>query len=432
MFTTRSFGVAQAAPRAARSCEACLPRVPRISRKGPQRRLQSSGTTGPTSGANSSGASHISSGVAGGLASASLLYGIWLFTPSGKMNTAINKAAREANTKYQQVASTMRDKAPSADEAVDRIRQICYAYVGWIPGGRQYVDTAFHDFDTVRESHRDEVDKLVDDTYRKFQDIAKSGLNMETLSKSYDALTDLAQKLAKLTGSAAEQILENHPQLKDKVGEPMSQLKQMGEKYGPEAKKMVDETWDQVGEVMAGGFTADNANKVKKMVEEKLEKLRKLGDQVWEKGLEQARPYLDKSPRVKQLIMDNQELLKQGNASALFKQAKSAVESGDTSKLEDYIKKAVDKAKSSTGEGAESLMGGGSASFAALGQFLGVTSHGTGEKIQQNMSLLTDVVKKHSDEGERLLEETKEELKRVLEDKAKKAQQIVDKAKDGK
>ncbi|KAK3940240.1 hypothetical protein QBC46DRAFT_385964 [Diplogelasinospora grovesii] len=190
-------------------------------------------------------------------------------TPSGKMSRTINKAAREANKKYQEAASKLKDTTPNADEAIDRVKQLCYSYVGWVPGGRAYVDMAFKDLDSIRENNREEVNKVIDDTYRKFQAIAKSGLSMESVSKAYDALTDLGQKLANLAGGSISQILENHPQLKDKVGGPIEQLKQMGEQYGPEARKMVDETWQQVKEIMAAGFSAESADKVRRLVEEK-------------------------------------------------------------------------------------------------------------------------------------------------------------------
>ncbi|KAK0631163.1 hypothetical protein B0T17DRAFT_530298 [Bombardia bombarda] len=421
MLPTRS--LTRAAPRAARTI-----RAPRIQ----QRRLQSTSTSTSSPSvsqqANGSSTSHLASGVAGGLAGAALLYGIYTMTPSGRMASQVNKAAKEADKKYQQVASKLKEKAPSADEAVDRIKQICYSYAGWIPGGREYVDIAFKDLESIRENNQDEFNQLIDETYKRFQDIAKAGLSMEALSKSYDALADLSKKVASLAGSSVDQILENHPELKEKVGGPIDQLKQMGDQYGPEAKKMADETWDQVKDIMASGFSADTANKVRKLVEEKTQQLKKLGDEAYKKGLEQAQPLLEKNPKVKELIEKNQDFLKKGNATALFKQVKSAVESGDTSKLEEYVKKSVDKAKSvGGGSSPSSVLSGGAGSFAALGQFFGGSS--SGNKIQEHVKVLSELVESHAKEGEKLLKETKEDLQKVLEDKANKAQKIVKSAK---
>ncbi|KAK1756438.1 hypothetical protein QBC47DRAFT_379951 [Echria macrotheca] len=419
MLSMRPLG--RTAPRAARTL-----RAPRV----PQRRFQStSSTVSQTNASSSASSSHFAAGLAGGVAGASILYGIYYMSPSGRVARKFNKAAAEADKKYQQAAATLKEKTPSTDQAVDKVKEFCYAYVVWVPGGRQYVDVVFKDFDTIREKHGDEVDKLVADTYGKFQGIAKSGLSLESASKAYDALADLGRELAKLAGSAADQILENHPQLKEKVGGPIDQLKEMGEQYGPEAKKMVDDTWNQVSEVVSGGVSAENIDRARKIIEEKVQQLKKFGDQAWQKALEQGKPYLDKNPQVKKLIEENQDMLKQGNATELFNKVKEAVESGNIGNLEDYVKKAADKAKSSTGMGmgtAGSLMGGGS--FTGLAQLLGSSSQDAAGKIQNNIEVLKEVMNNHSSEGKQLLEETRDDLKRVLEDKAKKAREIVESA----
>jgi cell division septum initiation protein DivIVA len=366
------------------------------------------------------------SGVAGGVAGAGLLYGIYLMTPAGKAARKVNAAAKEIDNRYQQVAATIKDKTPTTDEAVDKLRQFCYSYVAWVPGGRQYVDSAFNDLEAVRKEHSDEVDKIVSETYKDFQDVASSGLSFESMSKAYDALANLAAKIASLSGSAADQLLERHPQLNDKVGEPIRQLKQMGKDYGPEARKLVDETWSQVNDALSSGFSVETADKVRKIVEERTEQVRKIGDDLWNKGLEQAKPYLDKNPRVKELIEENQDALKQGNVMALFGQLKKLGEGGDMDKLEDYVKQTVDKAKST---GAKAV--GGSSSFAALAKVFGTSSDEAGRMIQENVGLLTEVANKHASEGKELLEETRDDLKKLLEEKANKARKIADKAKSG-
>lgn len=359
------------------------------------------------------------------MAGAGLLYGIYLMTPTGKMTRKINKAAKEADNKYQQAAATLKSKTPSTDEAVEKLKNFCYSYVAWVPGGRQYVDAAFDDLAAIRESHGDEVDKIVSETYSEFQDIARMGLSLEAASKAYDALLNLAKKVASLSGSAADQILERHPQLNDKVGGSIKQLKEMGAQYGPEARKLVDETWSQINDVLSSGFSAESADKVRKIVQERTEQVRKAGDEFWEKGLEQAKPYLDKSPKLKELVTNNRDLLKKGNVTELFKQLKSLGEGGDAGKVEEYVKQAVDKAKEKGSQAA-----GGSTGLAALSQLLGTSSDDVGRKLQDHIGLLSEVANKHSSEGKQLLEETKDDLRKLLEEKAKKAQKIVESAKN--
>ncbi len=387
------------------------------------RRYQSTQAGGASGAADSS---HFASGVAGGVAGAGLLYGIYLMTPTGKMTRKINAAVRETDKKYQQVAATIKDKTPSTDEAIGKVREFCYSYVAWVPGGRQYVDTAFNDLAAVRESHGDEVDKIVNETYGEFQGIARTGLSFESATKAYDALANLAKKIADLSVSAGDQILERHPQLNDKVGEPIRQLKDMGAQYGPDAKKVVDETWSQVNDVLASGFSIESADKVRKIVEERTEQVRKLGNDVWDKGLEQAKPYLDKSPTLKKLVTENTDLLRQGNVTELFKQIKTLGEGGDSSKLEEYVKQAVEKAKQTASKAAPK---GSGESLGALGQFLSSASGDAGRKLQDNIGVLSEIASKHSEEGKKLLEETKDDLQKLLAEKAKKAQKIAESAK---
>ncbi|AEO58595.1 hypothetical protein MYCTH_2306045 [Thermothelomyces thermophilus ATCC 42464] len=391
------------------------------------RRFQSSSSasSSTTGGTSSYSSSHFVSGVMGGVAGAGLLYGIYLMTPTGKMARKINAAAKEADNKYQQVAATLRDKTPSTDEAVDKLKQFCYSYVIWIPGGRQYVDTAFNDLAAIRESHAEEVDKIVSETYREFQDVARAGLSLESASKAYDALVNLAKKIASLSGSAADQILQRHPQLNDKVGGSIRELKEMGAQYGPEARKLVDETWSQVNDVLSRGFSAENADKVRKIVQERIQQVRKAGDEFWDKSLEQAKPYLDKSPKLRELVTNNRDVLKQGNVAGLFKQLKSLGDGGDAAKVEEYVKQAVDKAKDKGSEAA-----GGRTGLSALGQFLGASSDDAGRKLQDHIGLLSEAVSEHSSEAKQLLDETKNDLRKLVEEKAKKAQKIVERTKN--
>jgi len=346
------------------------------------------------------------------------MYGIYSFSPAGKMSSSVNKTVKEANKKYQVAAKKLSETTPNADETIDYIKQFCYSYVVWVPGGRQYVDAAFKDLDTVREKHREEADALLNDAYKQFQDLAKSGLSLETVNKAYEVLADLSKKIGSLAGDAASDILDNHPGLKEKFGGSIDQLKQMGEQYGPEAKKQVDETWTQVQEVFAGGLSAANLDKARKLIQEKIEQVKKLGDEAWNKGLEQAKPYLDKNPKIKELVEKNADALKQGNAKELFDQAKKAVDSGELGGFEDYINKAVDKAKSKGSKASKSF---------GLDQYFDMVPNGS--EILAKLQQLREVAEKHSEEGEKLVKETMEELKQVLEKKSKKAQDIVEKAK---
>ncbi|KAK1636388.1 hypothetical protein BDP81DRAFT_350365 [Colletotrichum phormii] len=392
-----------------------LPRATRAVRA-PRQQLRFQSTT--TSSSTGGGSSHFGAGVAGGLAGAGLFFAIYSFTPAGRTASKVNKAAKEAEKKYTAAAQKLQENTPSADEAIDYIKQFAYSYVGWIPGGRSYVDSAFNDFETVRKNHKEEADKIIDDAYKHFQEVAKAGLSLEAVHKAYEVLADITQKLASLGGDAIGDIVDNHPQLKEKLGGNIEQLKDLGDKYGPEAKKQVDETWKQVKDVLAGGFTASNFDKVRKLIEEKIQQVQKLGDEAWKKALEEAKPYLDKNPKVKELVEKNADALKKGNAKELFEKAKKATESGDLGGLESYITDTVDKAKSKGSEVGESF---------GLDQYFKMIPDG--DKIIPKLKQLREVADKHKEEGEKLFKETIEEVKKVLEAKSKKAEEIAEKAK---
>ncbi|EQB52196.1 hypothetical protein CGLO_08197 [Colletotrichum gloeosporioides Cg-14] len=396
-----------------------LPRATRALRA-PRQQLRLQSTTTSSSAGAGSGSSHFGAGVAGGLAGAGLFYAIYSFTPAGRTASKVNKAAKEAEKKYQVAAKKLQENTPSPDQAIDSIKQFAYSYVGWIPGGRSYVDSAFDDFETVRKNHKEEADEIINDAYKQFQEVAKAGLSLEAVHKAYEVLADLSKKIANLSGDAISDIVDNHPQLKEKLGGNIDQLKQLGDQYGPEAKKQVDETWKQIKDVLAGGLTASNFEKARKVIEDKIQQVKKLGDEAWKKALEEAKPYLDKNPKVKELLEKNADALKQGNAKEVFEKAKSAVDSGDLGGLEKYVGDAVDKAKSKG-----SQLGG---NFGGLDQYFKMIPDG--DQIIPKLKQLREVADKHKDEGEKLFKETLEEVKKVLEAKGKKAEEIANKAKE--
>ncbi|POS74087.1 hypothetical protein DHEL01_v207517 [Diaporthe helianthi] len=401
--------VARSLPRAARSARA--PRAKHV-------RFQSTTASSSSASNAKAGTSPFAAGVAGGLTAGGLLYGAYYFSPTGKIARSVNKASKETAKKYNEAAQKLQQNTPDADQTVNYIKDFCYSYVTWIPGGRHYVDTAFDDLEKVRRNNKEDADRILNDVYKHFQEISKAGLSMESLRRVYDALADLAGKLADLSTDALGDIVDNHPQLKDKFGGSIDQLRQMGDQYGPEVKKQVNETWKQVRDIAAGGLTASNLDKARKLVEEKVKEVKALGDEAWKKGLEQAKPYLDKNPQVKELVEKNADALKQGNTKELFERAKTAVESGKTGDLEGYVKQAVEKAKSKGSQLAGST---------GLEKYIGQIPNGS--EILSKLQQLKEVAEKHTDESEKLVKETMEELKKVLENKSNKAEDILKKAK---
>jgi cell division septum initiation protein DivIVA len=362
--------------------------------------------------------SHIVTGVASGTAVAVAFYGLYKLTPAGRVHSGINSAAYDAHKAYKDATTKLQSSTPDTKQAIDYVKDQAYSYAAFIPGGRGYVDAAFKDLDTLREGHGDEVDKIVKETYSELQKISKGGLSTDTFSKILDALREMSVKLGGVAADGLSDLVGNHPELKEKLGPGVDQLKSMGQNLGPEAKKQVDQTWDQVKEIIQGGLSITSVSKVKSLIEEKTQEIKKLGEKAWDEGLKQAQPYLEKNPKIKQLVEENADALKQGNATELFNKVKDSVQSGNMDDLQSYISSTVDKAKKSAG-----------GSFGGFEQYLNKIPGGS--DIIPKLGVLSTLAQHKSEEAEKLLKETMEKLHGVVSEQSKKAEDIVNDAKKG-
>jgi hypothetical protein len=303
----------------------------------------------------------------------------------------------------------MKDSAPEPNELLKWFRSTVTSYAAFIPGAKSYVDTAFNDLDKIEQKHRGEVDEIVSKAYSEMKDATKSGLSIETAQRTWEILEKYLKQLGELAADSASEILDNHPELKDKVGGNIDQLKSMANSYGPEAKKELDRTYDQIKEVLAGGVGIGAIEKIRKIVEEKVEKVKQMGDEAWKKGMEQAKPYLDKNPQIKELIEKNQDALKSGNITELYEQLKE----GNADKIQDYVKQATEKAKNS-GMGKN------------MEQYIKMIPGGS--QIIPKLTQLQEVAKKHGDEAEKIMKETYEEIANILSKKQKDVEKLAGKS----
>jgi gas vesicle protein len=215
-------------------------------------------------------------------------------------------------------------------------------------------------------------------------------------------------QLFDLAGDAASDVLQNHPQLKEKVGGSYDQLKQMGDAYGPKAKEEVDKTWKQISDIIKGGVSVDSADKIRSLIEDKKNKLQSLGDEAWQKGLEESQSYLEKNPKLKQLIEENADTLKKGNFKDLWGLVKEKVPSGKTEDVENYIKEKVDQAKNSD--------------FSGLDQWLNKVPGGS--DLMSQLQSLQSTAQKKGNKSEDILKETLEELRDVLKKRMEQVEKL--------
>lgn len=334
-------------------------------------------------------------------------YGYYHFSGAKTIVNSISSTKKQ----LESVTKTMQDKAPEPSEILKWFRQTTTTYASFIPGAKTYVDKAFDDLDKVESKHRGEVNDIITKTYNELRSTTKSGLSMDTAVKSWSVLESAFKELGQLAADSAGEILDNHPELKDKVGGNLDQLKNMANSYGPEAKKELDQTYSQIKDVLAGGVGVGTIAKIKELIEEKVKKVQSMGDEAWKKGLEQAKPYLDKSPQIKEILEKNADALKSSNLTELWEKVKS----GNTADLESYVKDATEKAKSS-----------GLSSFGSLGKEAEkyIKMIPGGSEIFPKLQKLQQVATTHGDEAEKLLKETYDEVAKVLQQKTEQAEKL--------
>lgn len=364
--------------------------------------------------------------VAGGLAGAGAAlvvgYGFYHFSGAKTAVQTYHSAKSTADSAFKETTKY----APEPGQAVQWLKETVTSYTKFIPGASGYVDQAFNDLEKIRKNHEGEVDEIISETYYELKNVTKNGFTAESASQASEVISSTFVRIAQLAGDALEDILNNHPQLKEKVGGQYHQLKQMGEQYGPEAKKQVDETWSEVQNVLKDGFSASTYTKIQKLVQDKTEEIKKYGDKAWQKGIEEAKPILDKNPQLKELVQNNKDKLLQGNLTELWQKLQEAIKSGDSNDITKFVKEQVDQVSQKASSSGGSLVGAG-----GIGSLLSMIPGGSdiGGKLQQ----LQEIGQKHGKEAEDIVKSAVDEIKKVLQSKVEEAEKLKNKAeKDAK
>ncbi|KAH8598993.1 hypothetical protein B0O99DRAFT_566533 [Bisporella sp. PMI_857] len=355
-----------------------------------------------------------SSGLVGGLVGGSLVfaagYGYYHFSGA---KTIVNTASA-TKAQIKALTANIQSQAPEPNQALKWLRSTASSYAAFIPGAKAYVDGAFDDLDKVHAKHSDEVEVIVQQAYKDLKEANKSGMTAETATKSWTIIEDALKKLGELAADSATDILDNQPQIKEQFGSNLDQLKKLADNGGEEAKKELEATYNQIKDVVAGGAGVDTIAKLKKIIQEKTEKVQKLGDEAWKKGLESVKPYFDKNPKVKEIVEENADALRSGNLNELWERVKEATSSGNTDKLQQYVRDAGEKTKNSgVGQGFEKyakMIPGGS-------------------EILPKLQKLQEVAQKHGDEAEKILKAAYKDIQDVLQRRIGEVEKLGDKVK---
>lgn len=327
------------------------------------------------------------------------------------MKSAV-QSAKQAKSYFDSTTDKLKvsfkEVTPDTNEAIEALRSTANKYARFVPGGQGYVDKVFQDIEAIRKNHGSEVDEIVSEAYGQLRDASKKGASLETMSDVWDILSKQLHRLAGLAGDAAQDILNNHPQLKNQLGGSYDQLKEFGENIGPEAQKQVNETFNEISNILQQGFQWDTVDRIRQLVQNKAQELQKLQKKAFDQGWDQIKPMLDKNPKVKEVVNKNMDTLKQGNVAQLLNQVRSAVSSGNTSDLENYVKQATQKAQQSTSSN--------------LGSWLNMIPNGS--QIMPQLQKLQKVAQEQGGEAEQLARDTMKEITQVLEKRGQKLEQL--------
>ncbi|KAL4863352.1 hypothetical protein BDV12DRAFT_177631 [Aspergillus spectabilis] len=374
-------------------------------------RFQSTSSEQASSGSNPA----LVGGLAGGAVAFGAGYAWYHFSGAKTAVRTVKETQNYANSVKQGIVRN----APEPDKVLQWFRDTTKSYAAFIPGARGYVDTLFDDLDTIKEKHGGEFDAIIKDAYSEMKELSKKGgANADTAFQALHILQKHLNRLLDLSGDAAEDILSNHPQVKEKVGGSFDQLKEMGDAYGPQAKEEVNRTWEQITSIVKGGVSVKSVDEIRKLIQEKREKLQKLGDEAWQKGLEEYQQYLDKSPKVKELVENNADALKKGNFTELWGLIKDSAASGKTEEVEKYVKDKVGQAKDQAQQ----------SGAIDLDKWSSVVPDGS--KVLSQLQSLQSIGEKKGKDAESVLKDTVGELQEVLKKRKEQLEKIADEAKE--
>ncbi|KAI0829630.1 hypothetical protein BC628DRAFT_1408486 [Trametes gibbosa] len=404
-------------------------------------RLQSTASTTPSQG-SAFDASHVTAGLVGG--GVVLLGGYTYYQFSG-IKKAVD-ASQAASGYYQQAKAAIAEKAPNnPNEALTYLRDVARSYLVVIPGVRPHVDAAFDTIDELRESHGDEVNRIVADGYEEVRVIVQdsgSGMDVATAMKIYDVLRKRSAQLEELGEKAGKDafgsLSEKYPELSEKLGGGYGELKKLAQSKGPEAKKLYEETSNEIKDIFSKGLSQESLDRARKLIQSKTAEVRKIAKEssqdAWERALKEAGPYLDKFPDIKKLLTDNQDkfiaagaaTLTGGSSSAqeIFKRVKEVAD-GDSAKNKEKLKELTEfvqrKAEEAQEQGSARLEKG----WESLRDWVRTMPGGEDAlKRIPDVKVFVKVSQDRGEEAKKLAQETYEAILQVLEEKGKKAKAL--------
>ncbi|KAH9832258.1 uncharacterized protein C8Q71DRAFT_268795 [Rhodofomes roseus] len=409
-------------------------------------RFQSTPSVSQSVSSQSSAGTHIAAGVAGG---AVVVLGGYAWYHFSGAKTAVN-AAKQAHGYYEDTKRSIAENAPkNPNEVIEFLRKTAKTYVGVIPGASSYVDSTFDALGELHATHGEEVEKILQQGYDEIRQIlqdGKSGADMQTGLKVMEVLqrsSSQLEEVGKRAGQDAFQKLgERYPELKEKLGGKYDELRKAAEKNGPEAKRIYEETTKQIGKIFSSGFSPDKLNEAQELVRSKASEISEAAggtsQEAWDKVLKEATPYLDKLPDIRKLVEDNASafmaagLSQGGAAQEVLARVKEAAEGGAAKnkeklkELKDFVQAKADEARQRGEKGSQ----GGLQSLQEWIRGMPGGEEALKKVPDVNVEALMQVAQSRGDDAKKLMGETYEDILKVLQEKAKKAEKIAAEGKE--
>ncbi|KAG9007411.1 hypothetical protein FRB95_006678 [Tulasnella sp. JGI-2019a] len=430
-------------------------------RSTPRSRVRfNSSTAGPSVSqtVTSIGSSPLVAGIAGG---GVVLVGGYAYYHFSGTKDMVN-SAKAAHQSIQSVKGTIIQNTPSPNVAIKYLRDIAKSYAVFVPGAASYVDVTFDGIDQLHDKHKDEVDAIVNKTYADIKKVVEGGkMDLATAGKVFEILQNQGKQLGELAarvgGDIVGPIIDNHPELKEKIGGSWDDLKQIaedakGSDVAQKAQSIYEDTSRQLGDVFSKGFSADAVKRAKDLIDQKSKEVKdltqKAAQEVWDKGQKQ---YLDKAPEeVKTLFSDKNTMstLMGGSGAmasvvAIWSKVKdiSTSQAGFDEKsvqgLKDLIKQKVKDAQGKGSEWKDQMGSVGQVTFDAGWNSVKswMKTVPGGEKALEtaedlDVSQLSALVASKKSEAQDLVKETYTDVVKVLKEKAEKAKKLVDDSSD--
>jgi len=222
-------------------------------------------------------ASQIAAGVCGGLIVIAGAYSWYHF--SGLKRTV--DATKSFRTYIEISARALSNKSKtSSSAALAYLRKAAKSYVAIVPGAGFFVDAAFDSVDEVFEAHQEEASAITQRAYDEVRAITRQNDDsLETAVKVTDVLkkylVDLHELGLKAGGSVINPMWEKYPAAKEKLDGAFDELRRLAEQGGPGAKRMFDDTQQQVKSILTNNVGSDALVRAGNIVREKTRKLRR-------------------------------------------------------------------------------------------------------------------------------------------------------------